>query len=188
VINQSNDGARRSLEEEFFARQNQELLQKLRVQKNREESKAQLSQYSGIKDDAVLEHLLNQNIQPSTMVALALVPLVLTAWADGVMDPQERKAILQAMNEYGIDAQHPAHELLQSWLTEMPNSSLFETWRTYVKGLAQSMDPNSFDKLKIQIMQRTRAVAEAAGGLLGLGSKISPAEKEQLTRLEAAFS
>jgi hypothetical protein len=50
------------------------------------------------------------------------------------------------------------------------------------------MDPNSFDKLKIQIMQRTRAVAEAAGGLLGLGSKISPAEKEQLTRLEAAFS
>jgi hypothetical protein len=187
VINQSNDSAGRSLEEEFFVRQNQELLQKLRDQKSREESKTQLSQYSGIRDEAVLEHLLNQNIQPSTMVALSLVPLVLTAWADGSMDPQERTAILQAMNEHGIDAHHPAHELLQSWLKEMPSSSLFETWRTYVRGLAHSMDPKAFDKLKIQIMQRTRAVAEAAGGLLGLGSKISTAEKEHLARLEAAF-
>jgi hypothetical protein len=177
----------RSLEEEFFARQNQELIQKLRAEKNRAETKSQLADYTGIKDDAVLEGLLNQNIQPSTVVALSFVPLVLTAWADGAIEAAERNAILKAMTEQGIGEGHPAYEMLLTWLKETPGSNLFETWKTYVKGLGQAMDSASFQNLKTHIMQRTRAVAEAAGGYLGIGSKISNQEKEMMARLESAF-
>lgn len=177
----------RSLEEEFFARQNQELIQKLKAEKSRAETKTQLSQYTGIKDDAVLESLLNQQIQPSTVVALSFVPLVLTAWADGAIEPAERNAILKATAEQGIDANHPAYELLSTWLEQAPDSHLFETWKTYVKGLGQSMEPGTFQNLKTHIMQRTRAVAESAGGYLGLGSKVSAQEKEQMAKLESAF-
>lgn len=181
------ESTHRSLEEEFFARQNQELIQKLRAEKSRAETKVQLSQYSGIKDDAILESLLNQNMQASTLVALTFVPLILTAWADGSIEVAERNAILKAMAEQGIDPTHPAYDLLQIWLNESPEPNLFEIWKTYVKGLSQSMDRASFDSLKNHIMQRTRTVAEAAGGYLGLGSKISTSEKEQIALLEKAF-
>jgi len=187
VVYEKKEGSGRSLEEEFFARQNQELIQKMRAEKGRAETKTQLSQYSGITDDSILESLLNHNIQPSTLVALAFAPMVLTAWADGAIEPAERNAILKAMAEQGIDAKHPAYELLAGWLKESPDANLFETWKTYVKGLSQSMDRKAFQDLKTHIMQRTKAVAEAAGGYLGLGSKISTLEKEQMAQLEKAF-
>ncbi|HYX36380.1 MAG TPA: hypothetical protein VE954_25015 [Oligoflexus sp.] len=187
MVYEKKESSGRSLEEEFFARQNQELMQKLRAQKTRAETKTQLSQYSGIKDDSVLESLLNQNIQPSTLVALTFVPLILTAWADRTMETAERNAILKAMAEQGIDVNHAAYELLSDWLKEAPGPHLFETWKTYVKGLGQTMERTAFLNLKTQIMQRTRSVAEAAGGYLGLGSKVSAIEKEQMTQLENAF-
>jgi hypothetical protein len=187
MVYEKKEGTGRSLEEEFFARQNQELIQKLSAEKSRAETKTQLSEYTGIKDDSVLESLLKQNMRPSTLVALSFVPLVLTAWADGAIEAAERKAILKAMAEQGIDSNHPAYELLAAWLEEAPAPQLFDTWKTYVKGLGQSMEPAAFQNLKTQIMQRTRAVAEAAGGYLGLGSKVSAQEKEQLARLEGAF-
>jgi hypothetical protein len=37
------------------------------------------------------------------------------------------------------------------------------------------------------VLDRARAVATAAGGFLGLGAKISPAEEEVLRTLERAF-
>jgi hypothetical protein len=43
------------------------------------------------------------------------------------------------------------------------------------------------DQLKSSSLGRARAVAEAAGGFLGLGS-ISAAEKKMLDQLERAFS
>lgn len=188
MVYEKKDGSGRSLEEEFFARQNQELIQKMRAEKSRAETKTQLTHYSGITDDSVLESLLDQNIQPSTLVALAFAPMVLTAWADGAIETAERNAILKAMGEQGIDANHPAYELLASWLKESPHANLFETWKAYVKGLSQSMDPNAYKSLKTLIMQRTKAVAEASGGYLGLGSKVSALEKEQIAQLEKAFN
>jgi hypothetical protein len=187
VVYEKKEGSGRSLEEEFFARQNKELIQKLKAEKSRAETRMQLSEYTGIKDDSVLEGLLNQNIQPSTLVALSMAPLVLTAWADGAIEPAERSAILKAMSEQGIDANHPAHELLSTWLEEAPAPGLFETWKNYVRGLGQSMEPGAFKNLKVQIMQRTRTIAEAAGGYLGLGAKVSAQEKEILASLESAF-
>jgi len=50
------------------------------------------------------------------------------------------------------------------------------------------MDQNSYETLKLHIMQRTRSVAESAGGFLGIGSKISASERAQIAQLESAFS
>jgi hypothetical protein len=42
--------------------------------------------------------------------------------------------------------------------------------------------------LKQDLLGRARVVAEAAGGFLGLGTRISSAEQAVLTELEQAFA
>ena len=82
---------RRALEDSFFANRDRQLLQQLRSRVLKEE----FANVSGIKDDAVLEHLLEANISPETLTCLALVPLIAVAWADGKMDEKERQALLK---------------------------------------------------------------------------------------------
>ncbi len=182
------ESGRRALEEEFFARQNQALIQKLKEEKTRAETLEQLSRFSGIKDEEILGQLMSTGLTASTIVALTYVPLVLTAWADGTIDTEERAAILKAVAEQGIDANNPAYELIQSWLGAAPGPRMFETWKAYIKGLRETMDHDSYATLKLHILQRTRSVAESAGGFLGLGSKVSASERALIVQLENAFS
>jgi hypothetical protein len=63
----------------------------------------------------------------------------------------------------------------------------FDSWSSYVKGLCERLDEAGRSALKTEILGRAEAVAEAAGGFLGLGSKISKEEQEALDRLERAF-
>lgn len=178
---------RRALEEEFFARLNFELKQKLLRDMSRLEAIKELSLASGITNEKVLGILLDAQITPGTLQALSLVPLVRVAWADGSLDAKEQEAILKAASAQGINPNHPGYDALRSWLTEAPSDTLFNTWRNYVRELGMTMGKDAFAKVRVEIIQRSQAVAEAAGGFLGLGSKISPSEREQLDLIEEAF-
>ncbi len=180
--------SRRAMEEEFFARQNKDLLRKLKAEQLRTESYQELTRMSGIKDRNVLDRLLNTGISASTLVALANVPLVLIAWADGVMNPAERTCILEALENQGLDPAHSSYDLMAFWLNSPPGAKLFDTWKAYVQGLREAMDRSSFELLKLDILHRTMIVAESAGGFLGLGSKISGSERERYRQLEEAFA
>ena len=82
----------RALEDSFFFQKDKELLGKLKQVSERNTEKSELKQASGISDDAVLEDLLDAGINAKTAASLSLVPLVLVAWADGVIQRQEREA------------------------------------------------------------------------------------------------
>lgn len=186
VIEIRNDG-RQPLEEEFFARLNKELVDAFRQKKSREDARQELAKLSGIQDEEILNSFLDHDINPTTMASLTLVPLVLVAWADGDVDEKEREAILKAVQEKGLDPFHPAYQLLTSWLEVTPGNKLFSMWKSYIQNLRRTMDKESFESLRDDILGRANDVAEAAGGFLGLGRKISAAEKDELERLEAAF-
>jgi hypothetical protein len=49
------------------------------------------------------------------------------------------------------------------------------------------LDPQARQRLRDEVMGRARAVAEAAGGFLGLGRKVSAAEEAVLRELAQAF-
>lgn len=187
MVGELRTDGRPSLEEEFFARINKELIEDFREKKSRDDARQELTNLSGIQDEETLNHLLDQGINPSTMASLMLAPLVLVAWADGDVDAKEREAILRAVSEKGLDPFHPAYKLLDSWLNITPDQKLFTTWKTYIQSLSETMDRPSFLALKKEILGRAKEVAEAAGGFLGFGRKISGAEKEELERLEEAF-
>ncbi len=178
---------RRALEEEFFSRENEKLRQQLRARMESQAHREGLAKASGISHPEVLDHLVKLGLDAETVIALGLVPLIDVAWADGKMDERERLAVLSAAREKGIDDASPAGLLLASWLSAPPPPKLREVWIDYVRALCQKLAPKERSELRDDLLGRAREVAEAAGGFLGLGSKVSSDEQRELARLEAAF-
>lgn len=180
---------RKSLEEEFFRKQNQELVTRLRADRERGETRDLMAAASGIHDIAVLDRLLEQGMTPAALAALALAPLVAVAWADRKLEDKERKAVLDEAAASGVTPGTPGHELLQTWLREPPPPSLMATWSDYASAVAAELTPEQRREFRESLLARTRKVGEAAGGgFAGRGSKLSAAEQEMLRRVEAALS
>jgi hypothetical protein len=177
----------KSLEALFFAVKDQQLLAKLKNQMDAEESRSDLESASGIHNTAVLDALLEQKITPETLTTVGLIPLVAIAWADGNMEESERNAILRAAEASGIGTGTASHTVLEQWLQEEPSGELLASWSAYIAELKGTMEPAAFNQLKSSILDRAESVAKAAGGFLGLGSKISAAEQAVLDELKGAF-
>jgi len=177
----------RVLEEEFFYKENQRLLEQLRQMKRMEESKEALAEASGMTDDAILQSLLDLHIDVQTLAALALVPLIEVAWADGYLDEKEKQAVLKAAHASGFEKGQVAYEVLENWLTQQPKPKLLETWVEYIRELLGQLSEEEQKSLKASLLGRARSVAEASGGYLGLGFKVSKTEAAVLKTLEEAF-
>lgn len=173
-----------ALENEFFKRQNEKALEDLRAKKSAEEARSALSQASGVTDEAALDALTEVGITAETLAAMSLVPLVAVAWADGELDDSERAAILKAFHAKASDANG---DLLEVWLTKRPDASLLEAWKLYMDSLLTELNADARKALQSQLMGGAREVAEAAGGFLGLGNKVSASEAAVLAELEACF-
>lgn len=180
-------GRRRDLEEEFFLKRDLELLQALREQTAAKQRKQALADASGIADDDLLDQLAQLDVCGETVAALCLVPLIAVAWADGSIDPKERDAVLAAAEQNAVQREHPGFRLLESWLQRKPDARLLTVWKGYVDTLSQTLDGPAKKALKEDLLGRARAVAEAAGGLLGFGNKVSKSEQAVLDELEQAF-
>jgi hypothetical protein len=179
---------RLALEEEFFQRETDRLREQLRKQLRSRAHREALSRASGISHPEVLDHLIEMGLDADTVVVLGLVPLVEVAWADGKMDEAERRAVMAAAREMGIDDASPASLLLEGWLcAPPPPPRLRDVWFRYVEALCHELDEKERVELRDDVLGRALQVAEAAGGFLGLGSKVSAVEREELHRLEAAF-
>jgi DnaJ-domain-containing protein 1 len=114
----------RALEDAFFARHDQALLQRLRAADNEKSRRQALAATAGISDEALLDRLMALNLNPGTLVAMAFAPLVLVAWADGALDTREKEAVLAGAREAGLE-QHPeSRQLLDEWLRKPPPRGL----------------------------------------------------------------
>ncbi len=179
---------RKALEDTFFAKHNDQLKQKLREANTARAKRDALRTVSGIADEAVLDQLIALNVQSETLAALSLVPLIEVAWADGRMESKERQAILTGAQTAGLAIGSASYQLLEGWLNQPPAPALFNAWQVYVKALVSTLDADAREALKADLLGRARVVADAAGGVLGLGSRISRAEQARLTALEQAFA
>ena len=178
---------RKALEESFFQGRNQELLANLREKLAAEETKNSLSATTGILDENVLDQLIGAKISSQTMAALALVPVVVVAWADGEIADQERAAVLKAGESEGIVVGSVSHELIECWLNKPPGPELLAAWKTYTRSLLEHMSEDSIEQVRSAIVGRAERVAAAAGGILGV-NRISQSEQNVLDELRAALS
>ncbi len=177
----------KAMEESFFARENEKLLQKLRREAESEKKRQSFREILQIDNEAVLDRLVEMDLTAETIMAFTVIPLVEVAWADGSISSGEKKAVLKAAAERGIEEGTTNHQLLMNWLDRKPEPKLFEVWKHYVRDLCAGLDPAIADAVRERVVTRTTAVAEAAGGFLGL-NRISDEERAVLAQVEAAFS
>lgn len=176
-----------TLEEEFFRKQNAELLERLRTTQAGGETRTQLAEVSGVQDPALLDQLIEHGVTPATMTALALVPLVVVAWADRKLDEKEKAAVLREAAASGLQTGSDGYNLLQSWLAQEPPASLMTTWSGYARTMSESLGAEQRREFREALVQRATAVANVAGGFAGRG-KTSPQEQRVLDSIESAFS
>jgi len=178
---------RRAFEEEFFDKQSHKLIDKLRATLQKEHTREELIELTGIHDPAVLDTLMAMHVQKDTFAAFALYPLIEVAWADGEVDEKERKAFLAAAAEHGIAPGSRAHTALEEFVKTRPNDDTRKAWYAWAEQLTQKLDAAERRKVREGLLKRAKAVAEASGGILGLGNKVSPNEKLVLDAIARAF-
>lgn len=176
----------KDLEETFFAKENERLLRDLRQKAKVDEKRKALSAVVKAKDPAIIDHLLELGVGPESILALGLVPLAAVSWADGSLDDKERKAILKAASERGVQPGSPNYTMLEVWLKEKPGQALMDAWKKYARAIWEELTESEKVLMRDSILGRAREIAEAAGGFLGVGS-ITPQEKALLEELEKVF-
>jgi uncharacterized tellurite resistance protein B-like protein len=179
---------RRSFEEEFFNKQSEQLVDKLRRVLQEQHTREELEQVTGIHDAAVLDTLMTLHVDKSTFAAFGLYPLVEIAWADGKVDDKERAALIKAAAEHGITPDSLAHTALEEFLKHTPREDARKAWYAWAAELNRKLDKQERRKVREGLLARARAVAEASGGFLGLGNKVSPNEQRVLDAIARAFA
>jgi hypothetical protein len=101
-----------SLEEEFFRKQNAELLEKMRAGRESESARQMLAEATRIADPAVLDRLEADGVTGASATALSLAPLV-RRWLGGSQAREERSAprFSRGAEEAGVAAGTPGHDL-----------------------------------------------------------------------------
>lgn len=178
----------RRLEDLFFAEQDAKLMAKQKELARMERTQQALADVSGITNQEVLLKLIKLEISPDLLASMAVVPLVEVAWADGNVHERERKAILDGAAGAGMGRGSVDYELLEEWLAQPPPASLLEAWVHYIAGLSEALSEEDRKFLELSLLSRARLVAEAAGGFLGLGTKVSAQEEAVLARMAKAFA
>ena len=80
------------------------------------------------------------------------------------------------------------NRLLNRWLEERPTEKILDAWRNYAQALARELDEASLEVFRQSTLGRARRVANASGGIFGLGEKISDNERHVLHDLANALT
>jgi tellurite resistance protein len=121
---------------------------------------------------------------------VSMLPLVYVAWADGKIQKGERDVILHIAREQGM-LDHGGEEALARWLSEAPSKQKLKTDLAALNALARSdrrmMAEFGADEEQL-LLAWCQDVADAAGGLLGLKSARTDAEKDALKTIAGALN
>ncbi len=145
--------------------------------------RADLADALGLDGGVLLDRLLELGVTPDTALAFQALPLVEVAWADGRVDADERWRVLCAAAASGLELGRPAHAQLELWLARRPAQELFDAWHAF----ARSGPKRRQESARIRrVLGEARAVAAAAGGVLGYGAVSAP-ERAAVARIRDAL-
>ena len=176
----------RAFEAVYFARVDAQKIEAIRKERETEAELGLLSADTGIHDEEVLGRILALGITSRNLEALSLAPLIAVAWANGDLEPKERKAAIENLVAEGVEEGSEAYELFSSWLADKPGGDLMDAWRDYIGSVLERLDPEARTQVQKDLVERAEKVAKAAGGIAGFGS-VSAKERDVLDEIVSAL-
>jgi hypothetical protein len=177
----------RALEDLFFRKENERLVEAMRARKTREAQYEALSGALGVKSPELIDPLLDLGVREENVTALVLAPLIALAWSDHELHDDERRAILKAEHDFAIEPESDAGQLLAHWLDHRPHESLLDAWAAYVRELCGVLPAAERDRLRDDVLQRAQDILDTFENSLQRGGGPSEAEKQAMAKIEAAF-
>ncbi len=132
----------------------------------------------GTREESVLDRIEQLGFTGDSARVLDLLPLVHVAWADGRVQKAERAAILAIVEQRGIAPDSEASLLIESLLEARPSETFLAETLTLLRDLGGKAGGATKD-----IVGLCEKVAQASGGLLGLGKKTSDEERALIARI-----
>lgn len=171
---------KRAQEEEYFQRQDRELIDKARRQAQAQQQLRELGERVGITDPEVSRELAELGFTPETVRLLPLMPVLEMAWAEGGVTPEERKMVVTVARSREIEEGSAADRQLTEWLDRRPEESVFRRAGRLISAL---LAPGSrFAITPDDIIKYCEAIADASGGVFGI-RRMSSDERATLGRI-----
>jgi len=177
----------RALEDAFFQKETKRLLDAMRDRTTHDEQFEALSRTIGMGDATIIDPLLELGLRESNVTALVMAPLVCIAWADHRMENDERRLIAQSAEELGIEAGSDGAKLLDLWLEHRPHESLLDAWSAYVHELCGVLDEAARNRLRDDIVSRSKHVARGIEKSFLRAGGPTEAERDVIKRIEETF-
>ena len=172
------EGRGRALEGAFFRERDARAIAALGDEREHAEALAALARLCGVQNQALLEPLVAQGLRAETAAV---------AWSDGLVQDAEREEIEASAAEFGIAEGSACADLFHGWLRERPDERLFQAWVECARAIAAELEDDQRWVLEDEILGRARRIASAARGPLGVGTRVSRAERHTLEILADAF-
>ena len=177
-------GRKRKLEEDYFRKQDQELIARMRRAAIQAQERQALDQKTGLHDPELLKDLQELGFHLDTVVLLPLVPLLQVAWVEGGVSPQERALIVDLARKRGVVEGSPADRQLKEWLSESPDASVFTRAGRLIRAMLDAGSQETANLSPEELVKYCENIAAASGGLLGIG-RVSSDERALLGRIAA---
>ena len=176
---------KRGQEEEYFRKQEQQQIEKLRRRTALEAERRELAEALSVSDEEVLSELQELGFTRETAPLVHLAPLVQVAWSEGRVSAGERDLILAAARARGVVEGGPADKLLVDWLDARPAEIFFDKILRVIGAMLRALPPDQREAQKRDLVSACARIAEATGGVLGFGSKVSKEEQGIAARITA---
>ena len=174
----------RKREEEYFRRQDRELIERMRRASAATQERLALETQTGIHDPEMLEQLQELGFTPGTITLLTLIPVLQVAWAEGGVSTAERAAILALARSRGITAGSEADHQLGTWLEQRPSADTFRKATRLIAAMVDHPGEGFQDVSADDLLKYCDRIAHASGGLFGIGS-VSAEERAALEQIAA---
>jgi hypothetical protein len=177
---------KRENEEEYFRKQDQELIAKLRTASAAERTRRELDAATGLHDLELLKDVERLGFTAETASLLPLIPVLQVAWAEGDVTSAERALILDLARHRGIDPDSPAGRQLGLWLEHAPAPSVFTGAMRLIEAMLEAGATGAAAVSADDLVKYCESIAHASGGILGIGA-VSSAERRVLEQVETTL-
>jgi len=177
---------KRDHEEDYFRKQDRELIERMRKAAAADEAQRPLGERSGIQDPELLRDIAALGFTAETVSLLPLVPILQVAWADADVSAAERKLILEIARIRGIAEGSPADRQLDAWLSARPAPAVFSGAGRLVGAMLAAGGGTAQNLSADDLVKYCESIAAASGGILGL-AKVSADERAAIEQIQTAL-